>query len=256
MHWPEPSDPISTTKKPKAFASTNWSLVLKAGQANESETRQRALSALFRTYWKPLYGWLRNTGQTAQDAEDLIQQLFHEILSNDSLNSIGKEGGKFRSFLITALKNRTIDGYRRQSAAKRGGGIPLLTLDLEQGESFVHQPTGQPGALVGPEVEYDRQWAKTLIESAAAELRANYISAGREALFLAIQPCLFGMGGAPAYEELSAKLGISKGAITMSVKRMRERFGELIAQKVAETVADPSEVREEIRYLLSLFACE
>ena len=239
MHWPEHPDPVSTTKKPKAFASTNWSVVLKAGQANDPETRQRALAALFRTYWKPLYGWLRNTGQTTQDAEDLIQQLFHEILSNDSLHSIEKEGGKFRSFLITTLKNRTIDGYRRQRTVKRGGGIPLLTLDLELGESFVHA-TGQPGATAGPEVEYDRQWAKTLIESAAAELRDNYISAGREALFLAIQPCLFGMGEAPAYEELSVNLGLSKGAITMSVKRMRERFGELIAQKVSETVAEPS----------------
>ena len=225
--------------------------MLKAARADDPDERNRALESLCRTYWSPLYAWLRGSGQSPEDAEDLVQSLFHDILAGGVLSSIGPNGGRFRSFLMTLLKNLAVDEYRKRGAKKRGGGMVFVPLDLEQGEHLVKAADqGQ-----APDTAFDRNWARTVIAAATTDLQQNYLAAGRERLFTAIRPCLFGSEELPAYDLLAEELGMSKGAVAMSVMRMRERFGGFIAQRVADTVADPADVREEMRYLLSLFAC-
>ena len=236
---------------PAAFSNTRWSIVLRAGQGGDSADKTRALESLCRTYWPPLYAWLRSSGHTSEDAEDLVQSLFHDLLTKDSLATLSEGGGRFRSFLMTSLKNIAVDEYRKRGAAKRGGGSVFVSLDIEQGELLVKAADQKQS----PDTAFDRNWAHTVLGAATADLRDSYIAAGREALFTALRPSLFGSGEVRSYDQLAEELGMSRGAVAMSVKRMRERFGELITQRVAETVADASEVREEMRYLLSLFAC-
>jgi hypothetical protein len=152
---------------------------------------------------------------------------------------------------MAALKNLVVDEFRRRTAVKRGGGAVMVPFDVSEGELLVETADRS----LSPDAGFDRNWARTVVAAATADLRENYAAAGREAMFTALRPCLFGSGDLPGYDRLAEELGMSRGAVAMSVKRMRERFGELIARRVADTVADPGEVRAEMRYLLSLFAC-
>ncbi len=232
------------------FADTRWSLVLRAADGDDSLDRRHALEALCTTYWPPLYAWLRSGGHSPEDAEDLVQTLFVHLLTGASLARIGPERGKFRTFLLAMLKNLAVDQFRRKSAAKRGAG-EVISLDLSEAEAYLAVTDGSLPA----DTAFDRNWARTLVAAAVEDLRATYRAAGREALFDALQPHVFGHGERGDYARVGEELGLSRSAVTMSVMRMRERMGELIMQRVADTVPDAEDVREEMRYLLSLFAC-
>lgn len=232
------------------FSDTRWSVVLRAGGAGDGEERRRAMEELCRRYWPPIYAWLRHQGHSAHDAEDLVQSLFEEILGGEVLAGLERDRGRFRSFLIALAKNRAVDEYRRRRAEKRGGRVVMVVLDQEMGEALA--ASAREGD--SPEVAFDRNWAKVVIGGAMEELEANYEAAGRGELFRVLRPVLFGATGEGGYEAMGAALAMSRGAVAMSVKRLRERFGELVAQRVADTVGGAGEVREEVRYLLSLFA--
>lgn len=208
------------------------------------------MEELCRRYWPPIYAWLRHQGHSAHDAEDLVQSLFEEILGGEVLAGLERDRGRFRSFLIALAKNRAVDEYRRRRAEKRGGRVVMVVLDQELGEALAASTREGDS----PEVAFDRNWARAVIGGALEELAANYEAAGRGELFRVLRPVLFGAAGEGGYEAMGAALGMSRGAVAMSVKRLRERFGELVAQRVADTVGGAGEVREEVRYLLSLFA--
>ena len=156
----EPADPPEIMPAVRAaFAETRWSVVLKAGTDSEGDEKKRALEDLCRTYWPPLYAWLRASGHSREDAEDLVQSLFHEILTSDILAGVDRDRGRFRSFLMTALKNLVVDEFRRRTAVKRGGGAVTVPFDVSEGELLVETADRS----LSPDAGFDRNWARTVV---------------------------------------------------------------------------------------------
>jgi len=229
------------------FATTRWSLVAAAGAADSPAARQ-ALATLCETYWYPLYAYLRRRGHTAEDAQDLTQAFFAALLEKGYLRAADPERGRFRSFLLTALKRFAAKERDRARAQKRGGGAALISLDLQAGERrYALEPTDD----WAPERAYERRWALALLERVMARLRQQYARAGRERLFDCLKVFLAGESGAPSHQQAAAELGITEGAVKVAVHRLRRRYRAVLRSEVAQTVADPAEVDDELALLLT-----
>jgi RNA polymerase sigma factor (sigma-70 family) len=229
------------------FATTRWSLVVSAGSDSSPEGRA-ALESLCAAYWYPLYAFERRGGTAAEDARDMVQGFFAELLEKDYLAQADRERGRFRTFLITAFRHFASKARERERALKRGGGRPNLPLDFEDGESrYLREPSDERT----PERLFERRWALTLLDEAMARLRAEHAAAGRGELFEALRGCL-GAGGRETgpYAGIGARLGMSEGAVKVAVHRLRRRYRDVLRAAIAETVADPSEVDDEIRHLM------
>ncbi len=228
-----------------AFRTTHWSVVL-AAKENGAAEGGPALESLCRTYWAPLYAYLRRQGATPPDAQDLVQGLFASLLEDDGLATVEQKRGKFRSFLLASLKHFAANERDRARAQKRGGRLLFVPLDEAQAEKhFLTAPD------LSPDEVFERTWALALIEQALARLREEYAAAERAELLTALEPYLSGNRMAPPYVEVSARLNLGVGGVKMAVQRMRRRFGELLRKEIAHTVSRPEEIDEEIR---SLFA--
>jgi RNA polymerase sigma-70 factor (ECF subfamily) len=214
-----------------AFHTTHWSVVL-AAREQEGTVALDALATLCRAYWYPLYGFVRGRGFSPQDAEDLTQEFFRRFLEKNSLSNVSPAGGKFRSFLLACLKHFLANEWERAHAQRRGGGQIPIPLDFGEGETRLLL---EPADQVTPEALFEKRWAFTVLEHTMKALQAEYAAKGKAALF----------------EELSGFLP-SVGAVDVAVHRLRQRFGELLREQVANTVASQSEVSEEIRYLMSV----
>jgi RNA polymerase sigma factor (sigma-70 family) len=229
------------------FATTRWSVVLQAGGPT-SQGSAVALEELCRTYWYPVYSYARRTGHSAHDAEDLTQSFFAFLLEKDGISRANRERGRFRGFLLTAFKNYSSKERARNSAARRGGGRDILSLDKLKAENRYRL---EPQTAATPETLYDQKWAASLLGQAVATMRSEYAVQGKESLFNILRSVVWGDHQDTTYADLARQTGLSEGAFKVAVHRLRGRFRECLRQEVAQTVGNPEEVDDELRALLS-----
>jgi RNA polymerase sigma-70 factor (ECF subfamily) len=230
-----------------AFPSTAWSLISKARGSATSEAHA-ALCALCEAYWYPLYSYARRTGASPEDASDLTQGYFALLLEKDYLGDVRLREGRFRAFLLTSFRNFMSKERDRSRAQKRGGGKPLLSIDVASGEA---RHVNEPSDDLTPEDIFERQWALTILERAMEGLRREAVAAGREAELACLQGYLTGAQPQASYAEAGAQLGMSEVAVRAMVLRLRRRYGRLLRAEIADTLADPEGVDTELRHLLS-----
>lgn len=228
-----------------AFGTTHWSVVL-AAREGDSPQANAALEALCRTYWFPLYAFVRRRGFSAEDAEDLTQEFFAQLLRRDFLRAVGREKGRFRSLLLVALRNFLATEWRRGQTAKRGGGHRFVSWEeMRAEEKFALEPVSE----VTPEDLYEQRWALVVVEQALQRLRQEFLAAGKAGHFETLKAWLSNEGSRADYTAVAAQWGVSAGAVGVAVHRFRRRFAELLRSVVAHTVAGPDEVEDEVRLL-------
>lgn len=236
----------------RAFATTQWSIVLRAGREQGSESRD-ALGRLCRTYWYPLYAHVRRRGHAPADAEDLTQAFFARLLEGRVIGRADPARGRFRSFLLTTLDHFLIDEWQRSRARKRGGGGTIASLDVEAAERRLENELADADA---PDRAFDRRWAMALLEAVLRRLEAEHARDGKAGLFRALKPTLVGSGEAQPYAVLAAQLGLTEGAVKVAVHRLRRRYRELLRAEIAETVTSAEEARDELQHLFRALARE
>lgn len=241
-------DPEGSVRHSAArFATTHWSLVLAAGRKSSPDSQQ-ALAALCETYWYPLYAYIRRRGHGAHEAQDLTQEFFAALLEMDSFRAADRQRGRFRSFLLASLNHFLAKQWRKAAAQKRGGGRRVLSIDVESGESRYRL---EPSHDLTPEKIYERRWALTLLERALARLREEFDSSGRAVLFEHLKPFVGGDRSTVPYRQIAADAGMAQGAVKVAVHRLRRRCRELLREEIAQTVADPKEIDDELRDLFA-----
>jgi RNA polymerase sigma-70 factor (ECF subfamily) len=232
---------------PRQFASTRWSLVAAASQPESLESAA-ALASLCRLYWYPLYAYARRRLPTAEDAQDLTQDFFAQLLEKEYLRQVDRQRGSFRSFLLTAFKHFLAKERERAHAQKRGGGRAHLPLDFQVGERRYQL---EPSHAADAEALYERRWALTLLEQTLARLRDELTRAGKGRLFEALKGTLTGENAPRPYAELADEMGLTADAIKVTVHRLRQRYGELLRTEIAQTVSSPEEIEDELRNLFA-----
>ncbi len=231
------------------FATTHWSVVL-ASADEGSPQAAAALEQLCRTYWYPLYVYVRRRGYTTEDAQDLTQEFFALLLRKDYFRLADPKRGKFRTFLLHAFENFVINEWRHAQRVKRGGGATFLSLDADQTE---RRYALEPATATTPMRAYEKRWAITLLDRVLGLLRDDYARAGKEHLFDELARLLWGKDGSSDSGSCAAighRLGMTEGAVRVALHRLRKRYGDLLRAEVAQTVATPAEVDEELRCLL------
>jgi DNA-directed RNA polymerase specialized sigma24 family protein len=231
------------------FVTTHWSVVLSA-RAKDAPRSAAAMETLCRTYWYPLYAYVRHQGRAPHDAQDLTQGFFTRLLEKGYLQAAAREKGRFRTFLLVAFKRFLANEWDREHAAKRGGFTSVVSIDQELAESRF---TADPVHHLQPDLLYDRQWAMTLLERTMRQLQEEYVGSGRAQLFEYLQNCLAHEESALPYAEIAARLKLTEAAVKMAVHRLRARYREILRQEIAHTVSTPEEVEDEIRQLFSSF---
>jgi len=206
-----------------------------------------ALEKLCRTYWYPLYVYVRRQGRDDESAKDLTQGFFARLLEKNYLAQAQRERGKFRSFLLGSLKHFLSDEWDKARAQKRGGGQPIISLDDTTCEDRYRL---EPVEAMDAEKLFERRWALTLLEQARARVREEYIKAGKAELYDRLKLFESGDQNAPSYAQAAAELGLTESAVKSVVFRMRQRYRELVREEVANTVESPAEIDEEIRHLI------
>jgi DNA-directed RNA polymerase specialized sigma24 family protein len=230
------------------FHTTHWTVILEA-RDQDGATAGTALESLCATYWYPMYAFVRRQGASPHEAEDLTQEFFRQFLERKGLASVQPAAGKFRSFLLVCLKNFLANQRERAQAQRRGGGRPVLTIDTHEAET---RYCLEPADPLTPEKIFERRWAFAVIERTIQALRREYAGEEKRALFEQLQGFLPGGQGVTSRGELAARRGVSIGAIDVAIHRLRQRFGVLLREQVAWTVASETDVEEEIRYLISV----
>ena len=230
------------------FSTTHWSVVLEAGRGDSPEAAQ-ALERLCAAYWYPLYAYIRRQGHGPDDAQDLVQEFFARFLEKGYLRYADRNRGRFRSFLLTSLKNFLINDWLKENREKRGGRRQILSLDEVMAESRL---AGEPATEQPPDALYDRRWAAVLLERAMARLREEFEKSGKRELFDRLKGFVWGEKSGLSFAVMAEELGMTEGAVKVAVHRLRQRYGEVLRREIAQTVATPAEVDEELRYLVSI----
>ena len=243
----ESSEPVPRRDSAAAFPTTHWSVVLSAGDAVAPVSSQ-ALEKLCQAYWSPLYAYLRRQGHSPHDAQDLTQGFLARVIAREDLAVVGPEKGRFRTFLLTGLRNFTIKQALRDKAFKRGGGKELFSMNADDAERLC----GPDLAAESPELAFDRRWCRTTLALAVKRLREEHHARGKDALFEALSPFLDG-ADAGEYEAVAQRLGMAPGTIAVTVHRLRSRLQELVRAEVAQTVASPDQVEEELKHLMEVW---
>ncbi len=228
------------------FLTTRWSLVLAAGDRGHPDGAA-ALATLCERYWYPVYVFARRRGRDADEAQDLVQGFFSHLLERGTLGSADPDRGRFRSFLLGAFKYYLSDVAVRAAAQKRGGGVSLQSLDLDDAESR-YRLEADPAA--SPDRLFARRWALELLAHARRRLDAELAAASNPERSRRLARFLTSSGGA-RYREVAAELGMTESAVKVAVHRLRRRFGALLREEVAETVEDEARIDDELRFLLS-----
>lgn len=226
------------------FATTRWSVVLAAGGDDSADART-ALAALCETYWYPLYAYIRRQGHDAQTAQDLTQGFFARLLEKRDLDGAAPERGRFRSYLLAAVKHYLANQYDQAQAQKRGGGRKILSLDFGAAEDRYRL---EPADRQTPEALYLRQWALTLLERVQQQLEGEARRSGNAEQFACLRNYLTGGENTP-YSEAAARLGMTEGAVKTAVHRLRRRFGERLREEIAQTVPSEEQIDDEVRAL-------
>ena len=230
------------------FRTTSWSLVLTAQDGNTGRSRE-ALGALCEIYWPPLYAFVRRRGHDRDQASDLTQAFFLHLLENQSLDNLQPEAGRFRSFLLASMKNLLADEHARDAALKRGAGRRPIRLDLDTEERAARF---EPVDDLTPESIYEKRWALTVLHRVLANLREEYTREGNVERFERLKPFITGEQPVPPYRQIADEMELTEDAVKMAVHRLRKRYGKTLRAEIAETVAGPEEVDDEIRHLLSV----
>jgi RNA polymerase sigma-70 factor (ECF subfamily) len=230
------------------FATTQWSVVMCAGAAATAESKA-ALDRLCRQYWQPLYYFIRRRGYNEQDAQDLTQGFFARLLEKDSIGAADRERGRFRTFLLAGLGNYLANEWDRASRQKRGGGGQFLSLDLAEGAETGYQLL--PVDTDSPDRLYDRRWAQAVLEAVLGRLREEFERRHGNGRFDVLKQFLFYDQRETSYADAAGRLGLSEPATKSAIYRLRQRYGVLFAEEIAQTVEKPEEVDDEIRHLLA-----
>jgi RNA polymerase sigma-70 factor (ECF subfamily) len=230
----------------REFLSTHWSVVIAAGDSQSADTRS-ALEKLCRAYWYPLYAFVRRQGWNEHDSQDLTQAFFAYLLEKKAVSRADPAKGKFRSFLLASLTNFLNNERDKRQRLKRGGGIEMVSLDLEQGEARYR---AEPAVEDSPERIFERHWAQAVVEQAAARLQAEFAAAGQAERYQVLKDFLLGESQTLAYAEAAARLGLSVPAVTSAIYRLRARFRDVFHEEIANTLNNPEETEAEIRHLL------
>lgn len=239
----------STSAPGDVFASTQWTVVLAAGRRHTPQSDQ-ALEELCRTYWFPLYAYVRRRGHTKEDAEDLTQAFFARLLQRNDFERLSQERGRFRAFLLASLKHFLVNEWKRENRRKRRGEAQILSLDWQKGESqFQLAATTEPT----PDKVFDREWAVALLAKVIERLRGEYVAEGREKQFTNLKIFLTAGKGARPYPEAANVLGMQEGAVRVAVHRLRKRYRALLRDEIVQTLANPDKVEEEMRALFGAF---
>jgi RNA polymerase sigma-70 factor (ECF subfamily) len=234
----------------ESLAATRWTVVLAAARFENPEPAMRALAELCQTYWPPLYAYIRRQGRDSHEAEDLTQEFFSRLLEKNYLADADPGKGKFRSFLLAALKHFLANEWDRARAQKRGGGHTVVALDALTAEA---RGRIEPADNSTPDKAYDRQWALTVLDHALKRLRLEFSDAGRERLFDELKGFLTGDEPGQSHAAIAVKCAMSEGAVKVAVHRLRRRYRDLLREEVAQTVAAPEEIDGEIRELFAAF---
>jgi RNA polymerase sigma-70 factor (ECF subfamily) len=232
------------------FATTRWSTVLAAGRRDSPEASE-SLARLCQTYWFPLYAYVRRRGYRPDDAHDLTQTFFVRLIEKEWLAAADRTKGRFRAFLLTAMKHFLADEWDRERARKRGGGRAPLPLPLDTAEARYAR---EPADLETPDRIFERRWALALLDEVVGRLRSEYARDGRAALFEALHPCLVGERTAQPYAELARTLGSTEAAVKSAVHRLRGRYRKMLRDEVASTLDDGAAVDDELRHLLAVLS--
>ncbi len=226
-----------------SFPDTRWSVLLTLQDLDETASRE-VLGELCAAYWYPVYAFVRRSDRSSHEAEDLTQGFFAHLLERRAMEGASPEKGRFRSFLLGALKNFLSTEARRDAAWKRGGRVLHVPLDVDEGEARFEKELADH---LSPDRLYDRAWADALLRRAMAALAGDYHRANRSAQFAALQECLSGKIESASYERIGQALGMSVSAVTNAVYRLRLRYRDLVRQEIARTVSSDAEVDEELR---------
>ena len=234
---------------PRQFATTHWSLVGAAKPDEASQTRAReALEELCRVYWYPLYAFVRSRGYSAVDAQDLTQAFFARIIETGGFASADRERGRFRSYLLGAMKHFLANEWHRAQTQKRGGQVQFIEWDALDPEA---RYAGASKQSDNPEHLFDREWALETIAGALQALRDEMVKAGKSEQFDALKGSLPGEDESPR-EEIAARLDMSEGAVKVAVHRLRQRYRKLLRAAIAETVSNEADLNDEMRYLAAV----
>ena len=245
MHQEPAKDEAPTTSSPQWFRTTHWSLVSLARDA-DSPQGTAALEKLCQTYWLPLYSYIRRQGYGPHDAQDLAQGFFARLLRMNSLASVGQQKGKFRTFLLASLNHFLSDERDHARAEKRGGGKNLISLDATSAEERYLEV---PAPDLTPEKLFDRRWALTVMEQALGRLRKEYANAGNTALFERLSGFLSREAAPGEYDSVAQRLGMSPGALAVSVHRLRQRYRECVRFELSQTVTSCEDLELEMKCL-------
>ena len=241
------SQPESAAAARRVFATTHWSVVLAAGQG-DSEPAHRALETLCRGYWYPIYVYVRRKGHDPDEAQDLTQEFFAQLIAKEHLRLADQQKGKFRTFLLAMLDYFLAREWSRAHRQKRGGQFIFISLDEETPEERYRL---EPADNDTPEKRFVRQWALAVLEQAMNALERECAVNGKGNLFWETKELLSGERDAAAYAQIARRLNMAEGATRMAVLRLRRRYAELLRKEIAQTVSEPEEVDQEMRYLLS-----
>jgi RNA polymerase sigma factor (sigma-70 family) len=232
---------------PVAFNTTHWSVVLEA--QSESPAAQDALEKLCRTYWRPIYGFVRRQGAGAEDAEDLTQGFFALLLERKDLNTVRKEKGRLRSYLLTSVKNFLADESRHAMAVKRGKGQRLIPLEeIREREGINIERSDR---LTADQI-YERRWAFTVLEQVMARQREEYRSAGNVRFFDQMKKMLMDESDRPSQAQVASEFDMTENAVKQAFYRFRQRYQTLLREEIAHTVAMPGDIEDELRHLISV----
>jgi RNA polymerase sigma factor (sigma-70 family) len=231
------------------FKTTRWATVRKAC-CDDSPSGQQALADLCRDYWYPLYAFARRQGHSPEDGKDLTQGFFARLLEKDYLKRAEPTRGRFRTFLLSSFKHFLINDWAKNRAEIRGGKFLFVSWDELVEERYAREPFHE----LSPEKLYDQRWALTLIEKAMASLRHEYAATGDLAVIESLQGFLTEDSGGESYKAVAARLNLTEDAVKMRVHRLRQRFGMLLREQIADTVADVQEIEDEMRCLFTVWA--
>jgi RNA polymerase sigma-70 factor (ECF subfamily) len=239
-------DPAAPSSPDRLFHTTHWSVVLAAGEG-ESEPAMAALEQLCRAYWPAVYAYVRRCGHGSHDAEDLAQEFFHRLLDRQYLAQADPRRGRFRNFLLVAVKHFLANEWDRARAVKRGGRLTFISLEQWAGAA----DTWEAADSETPDQAFARTWALTFLDRVLARLRQELGRDQQRAQFDELKIFLLASPSAPPYAEVAAKLGTTEAAIKMSVQRLRRRFAQVLREEIAHTVSGPDEIADEIRNLFA-----
>lgn len=246
MSTAEPTPP----GRPDCFVTTRWTVVLTAGRKSSPQS-DAALAELCRVYWYPLYTYVRRRGHAKEEAEDLVQAFFERFLARNYLEGLSSERGRFRAFLLAALKHFLANEWDKANRLKRGRQWEHLSVDWEGADDRYHLEPADPAT---PESSFDRAWALALLERVVVRLESECAATGRVALFARARTFLTVGSEAIPYGAAAAELGMEEGALRVAVHRLRKRYRELLREEISQTLADPAMVEEELRSLRAALA--